>query len=161
MILPLKELYRLTANQKGYFPITEEINLTNESNFRIIRKNILMLRIKEGQKIRLSQIMFSQSSADVEKSSQPEMERIVKMMTDYPNMEILLEGHTDNVGDWQKNVKLSEDRVLAVKKFLNSLGIDMKRIQTKAWGPANPISSNLTEETRQWNRRVEFTILKM
>ncbi len=161
MILPLKELYRLTANQKGYFPITEEINLTNESNFRIIRKNILMLPIKEGQKIRLSQIMFSQSSADVEKSSQPEMERIVKMMTDYPTMEILLEGHTDNVGDWQKNVKLSEDRVLAVKKFLTSRGVEVQRIQTKAWGPANPISSNLTEETRQWNRRVEFTILKM
>ena len=161
MILPLKELYRITANQKGYFPVTEEINLTNESNFRIIRKNILMLPIKEGQKIRLSQIMFSQSSADVEKSSLPEMERIVKMMLEYPEMSILLEGHTDNIGDWQKNVKLSEDRVLAVKKFLSGRGIDVQRIQTKAWGPANPISSNLTEETRQWNRRVEFTILKM
>lgn len=161
MILPLKELYRITANQKGYFPVTEEINLTAESNFRIIRKNILMIPIKEGQKIRLSQIMFSQSSANVENSSQPEMERIVKMMAEYPKMVILLEGHTDNVGDWQKNVKLSEDRVLAVKKFLNSLGVDVHRIQTKAWGPANPISSNLTEETRQWNRRVEFTILKI
>ncbi|GHB81398.1 OmpA family protein [Persicitalea jodogahamensis] len=161
MILPLKELYRITANQKGYFPVTEEVNLTNESNFRTIRKNILLIPIKEGQKIRLSQIMFSQSSADVEKPSIPEMERIVKMMTEYPNMDILLEGHTDNVGDWQKNVKLSEDRVLAVKKFLNSRGISLQRIQTKAWGPANPITSNLTEETRQWNRRVEFTILKM
>jgi outer membrane protein OmpA-like peptidoglycan-associated protein len=37
----------------------------------------------------------------------------------------------------------------------------MNRIQTKAWGPANPITSNITEETRQWNRRVEFTILKI
>ena len=37
-------------------------------------------------------------------------------------MEILLEGHTDNVGDWQKNVKLSEDRVLEVKKYLHSKG---------------------------------------
>ncbi|WP_373514827.1 OmpA family protein [Persicitalea sp.] len=161
MILPLKELYRITASQKGYFGVTEEINLTNESNFRTIRKNILLIPIKEGQKIRLNQIMFSQSSADVEKPSQPEMERIVKMMTEYPDIEILLEGHTDNIGDWQKNVKLSEDRVLAVKKFLSSRGIGVQRIKTKAWGPANPITSNLTEETRQWNRRVEFTILKM
>jgi outer membrane protein OmpA-like peptidoglycan-associated protein len=76
-------------------------------------------------------------------------------------MEILLEGHTDNVGDWQKNIKLSDDRVTEVKRYLNSKGTALDRIQTKAWGPANPISSNLTEETRRWNRRVEFTILKL
>jgi outer membrane protein OmpA-like peptidoglycan-associated protein len=161
IILPLKELYRLTANQPGYFPVTEEIDLTRESNFRLIRKNIYMLPIKEGQKIRLNQIMFAQSSADIIPSSFPEMDRIVSMMNEYPTMEILLEGHTDNVGDWQKNVQLSEDRVMAVKKYLHSKGIVLARIQTKAWGPANPISSNITEETRKWNRRVEFTILKM
>lgn len=161
MILPLKELYRITANHPGYFPVTEEIDLTRESNFRIIRKNVYLLPIKEGQKIRLNQIMFSQSSAEVVPSSFPEMDRIVHMMTEHPTMVILLEGHTDNVGDWQKNVKLSEDRVQAVKKYLSSKGIEVDRIQTKAWGPANPIASNITEETRQWNRRVEFTILKI
>lgn len=161
IILPLKDLYRLTASQKGYFPVTEEIDLTRETNFRLIRKNILLMPIKQGQKIRLNQLMFNQSSADVAPSSLPEMDRIGKMMTEYPTMEILLEGHTDNVGDWQKNVKLSEDRVLEVKKYLHSKGISLDRIQTKAWGGANPISSNVTEETRKWNRRVEFTILKM
>lgn len=161
MILPLKELYRITANRPGYFPVTEEIDLSRESNFRIIRKNITLLPIKEGQKIRLNQVMFNQSSSEVVPSSKPEMDRIVQMMLDYPSMEILLEGHTDNVGDWQKNIQLSDDRVTEVKKYLHSKGIALERIQTKAWGPANPISSNLTEETRRWNRRVEFTILKM
>ncbi len=111
MILPLKDLYRLTASHEGYFPVTEEIDLQRETNFRTIRKNITMLPIKVGQKIRLSQIMFAQSSADVVSSSYPEMQRIVAMMKEHPTMEVLLEGHTDNVGDYQKNVKLSEDRV--------------------------------------------------
>jgi outer membrane protein OmpA-like peptidoglycan-associated protein len=159
MILPLKELYRITASHPGYFPVTEEIDLTRESNFRLIRKNFQMLPIKEGQKIRLNQIMFGQSSAEIIPSSYPEMDRIVNMMKEYGTMKILLEGHTDNVGDWQKNIQLSDDRVKAVKKYLNSKGIELSRIETKAWGPANPISSNVTEETRKWNRRVEFTIL--
>ncbi|TDB64432.1 OmpA family protein [Arundinibacter roseus] len=161
MILPLKELYRITASHPGYFPVTEEVDLSRETNFRLIRKNILMLPIKEGQKIRLNQIMFEQSSAEVISSSLPEMGRIIQMMKEYPAMEILLEGHTDNVGDWQKNLKLSEDRVVEVRRYLATQGIENSRIQTKAWGPAKPISSNLTEQTRKWNRRVEFTILKL
>jgi outer membrane protein OmpA-like peptidoglycan-associated protein len=161
LILPLKEIYRITASREGFFPVTEEIDLSRESNFRNIRKNISLIPIKEGQRIRLNQIMFSQSSADVVNSSYPELDRIVTMMNQYPTMEILLEGHTDNQGDWQKNVKLSEDRVIEVKKYLIKKGIVHSRIQTKAWGPAKPIASNLTEQTRQWNRRVEFTILKI
>ncbi|WP_207508951.1 OmpA family protein [Telluribacter humicola] len=161
LILPLKETYRITASREGFFPVTEEIDLSRETNFRNIRKNLALIPIKEGQRIRLNQIMFAQSSADVVNSSYPELDRIVSMMNKYPTMEILLEGHTDNQGDWQKNVKLSEDRVIEVKKYLIKKGIVHDRIQTKAWGPAKPIASNLIEQTRQWNRRVEFTILKI
>ena len=161
LILPLKDTYRLTASRAGFFPVTEEIDLSRENNFRTIRKNIYLQPIKEGQRIRLNQIMFEQSSPKVVNSSFPELDRIVTMLKEYPTMEILLEGHTDNQGDWQKNVKLSEDRVIEVKKYLMSKGVEHARIQTKAWGPAKPIASNLTEQTRQWNRRVEFTILKI
>jgi outer membrane protein OmpA-like peptidoglycan-associated protein len=161
LLLPLKEIYRVTASREGFFPVTEEIDLSRESNFRTIRRNIVLIPIRQGQLIRLSQIMFSQSSAEVVDSSYPELDRIVAMMREYPTMEILVEGHTDNQGDLQKNVKLSEDRVREVKKYLASKGVAEARIQTKAWGPAKPIASNLTEQTRQKNRRVEFTILKM
>ena len=76
-------------------------------------------------------------------------------------MEILLEGHTDNQGDVQKNVQLSQERVTNVKAYLTNAGINPNRITTKAWGPAQPIASNQTEQSRQKNRRVEFTIIKM
>jgi outer membrane protein OmpA-like peptidoglycan-associated protein len=135
--------------------------LSEETGFRTIRKNLYLQPIKPGQQIRLTNTMFTQSSAEVVPSSYSELDRIVTTMNSYPTMEILLEGHTDNQGEVQKNVQLSKDRVEQVKKYLLSKGIDTKRIQTKAWGPARPIASNLTELTRQRNRRVEFTILKI
>ncbi|MCE6991674.1 OmpA family protein [Dyadobacter sp. CY323] len=161
LILPLKELYRVSATGEGYFPVSEDIDLSAETGFRTIRKNLYLLPIKAGQQIRLNNTMFSQSSAEVIPSSYAELDRIAATMSTYPTMEILLEGHTDNQGEVQKNVKLSADRVEQVKKYLLSKGIESKRIQTKAWGPAKPIASNLTEQTRQRNRRVEFTILKI
>ena len=161
IILPLKDIYRITASQDGYFPISEEIDLSEETNFKNIRKNLYLQPIRAGQQIRLSNTMFAQSSADVVPASFPELDRIVSVLKTYPTMEILLEGHTDNQGDTQKNIKLSEDRVLQVKKYLAARGIDAQRIQTKAWGPAKPIANNLTEQSRQKNRRVEFTILKI
>ncbi|KAA6438644.1 OmpA family protein [Dyadobacter flavalbus] len=161
LILPLKEIYRITASGENYFPFTEEIDLNEESGFRTIKKNLYLQPIKAGQQIRLSNTMFSQSSAEVIPSSFSELDRIVATMNTYPTMEILLEGHTDNQGEVKQNVKLSEDRVQQVKKYLLSKGISPDRIQTKAWGPAKPIASNLTEQTRKKNRRVEFTILKI
>ncbi|WP_353721392.1 OmpA family protein [Dyadobacter sp. 676] len=161
LILPLKEVYRISASGEGYFPVSEDLDLSGETGFRTIRKNIYLQPIRAGQQIRLSNTMFTQSSAEVIPSSYAELDRIVETMKSYPAMEILLEGHTDNQGEVQKNIKLAADRVEQVKKYLLSKGIDGKRIQTKAWGPARPIASNLTEQTRQKNRRVEFTILKI
>ncbi len=161
LILPLKEAYRVAASGEGYFPISEDIDLTDDTSFKTIRKNLYLQPVKKGAQIRLSNTMFAQSSAAVIETSFPELDRIVNAMNAYPGMEILLEGHTDNQGDVQKNVKLSADRVAEVKKYLLSKGVEGKRIQTKAWGPARPIASNQTEQTRQRNRRVEFTILKI
>ncbi|KAA0989357.1 OmpA family protein [Dyadobacter aurulentus] len=161
LVLPLKEIYKISALAEGYFPVSEDIDLSGDSTFRTIRKNLYLQPIKAGQQIRLNNTMFMQSSSEVVPSSFAELDRIVSTMNSYPAMEILLEGHTDNQGEVQKNVKLSADRVEQVKKYLLSKGIEGKRIQTKAWGPARPIASNATEQTRQRNRRVEFTILKI
>ncbi len=161
LILPLKETYTIIAEQKGYFSSSEDVDFIDETGFRTIKKNLYLQPIKPGQQIRLANNMFTQSSSTITETSFQELERIVGVMNENPEMEILLEGHTDNQGDTKKNVKLSEDRVLEVKKYLVNKGIGSSRIQTKAWGPAKPIASNLTEATRQKNRRVEFTILKM
>ena len=93
-------------------------------------------------------------------SSFPELLRLVKILRDYPTVEILIGGHTDNQGDPALNVKLSEDRVEAVKKYLVSKGVDPKRLSTQGFGGTQPSANNDQEETRRFNRRVEFTITK-
>ena len=161
LIVPVQESYRLTANKEGFLAVNEVVDLSTDKRFREIKMNIYLMPIKVGSKGTLSKTMFEQSKSELVPQSLPDLDKIVGMMTKYPNMELLLEGHTDNQGEIKLNIKLSEDRVNEVKKYLESKGVEGSRISTKAWGPTKPKASNETEEARKRNRRVEFTILKM
>ena len=74
-------------------------------------------------------------------------------------MSIRLEGHTDIIGDHDKNLQLSRDRVIACQRYLVQKGIDVDRIQTVGYGDTRPILTKGTDEERKVNRRVEFVIL--
>lgn len=161
MILPTQKTYNLTASKDGYFPATEVLDLSKDKRFRDIRRNLYLIPIQPGQKIVMREVLFEQGKFDLQPGADSELDKVVEMMTKYPNMDLLVEGHTDNQGEWEPNMKLSEDRVEVVKCYLEEKGIGYARIQTKAWGPSKPIASNETEEKRRQNRRVEFTILRM
>ncbi|RYF86311.1 MAG: OmpA family protein, partial [Chitinophagaceae bacterium] len=111
-------------------------------------------------KVLLNNIFFAQGEYYLRNSSFAELDRLVKMMKEYPDVEIVIEGHTDSQGNANLNLQLSYDRVNEVKKYLVSKGIAKNRIETKGWGGQKPIASNSKEETRKLNRRVEFTITK-
>jgi OOP family OmpA-OmpF porin len=85
---------------------------------------------------------------------------VVMFLKANPSIKIELNGHTDNRGIHADNVKLSKERVDKVKQYLVTNGIDQKRISGKGYGGLKPIASNENEETRRFNRRVEFTIKK-
>ncbi|GAB3700822.1 hypothetical protein GCM10027592_28180 [Spirosoma flavus] len=161
LILPTQKTYNLVANKDGYFPTTETLDLSKDKRFRDIKKNLYLVKIEPGQKIVMREVLFQQSQFELLPGANTELDRVVTMMEKYPTMELLIEGHTDNQGEWEPNMKLSEDRVRVVKEYLTGKGISESRIQTKAWGPSKPIASNETEEKRKQNRRVEFTILKL
>ncbi|WP_461101027.1 OmpA family protein [Spirosoma koreense] len=161
LILPAQKTYVLTANKEGYFPTTETLDLSKDKRFRDIRRNLYLARIDSGQKIVMREVLFQQSQSALLPGANEELDRVVGMLESHPKMELLVEGHTDNQGDWEPNIKLSEDRVRVVKEYLTGKGITPERIRTKAWGPSKPVASNETEEKRKLNRRVEFTILKL
>ncbi|GAB2556509.1 hypothetical protein GCM10027190_03150 [Spirosoma areae] len=161
LILPTQKIYTLKASKEGYFTTTETLDLSKDKRFRDIRRNLYLVKIEADQKIVMREVLFQQSQFALLPGANDELDRVVTMMEKYPTMELLVEGHTDNLGDWEPNMKLSEDRVRVVKEYLLSKGIAQNRIQTKAWGPSKPIASNETEEKRKQNRRVEFTILKL
>jgi outer membrane protein OmpA-like peptidoglycan-associated protein len=92
--------------------------------------------------------------------STPEIDNIYDFLVKNPDLKIELQGHTDNQGDFDLNLKLSKDRAEAIKKFLIERGIAKERIKTKGFGSTMPIASNVNELTRSKNRRVELVVLK-
>ncbi|MFN4147107.1 MAG: OmpA family protein [Runella sp.] len=161
LILDTQKQYSLSAQKQGYQANAQIIDLTKETNYQELRREIVLSPIEVGRKITLNTIRFAQSKFDLLPSSLPELDRIAQLMTDNAQMEILLEGHTDNVGDFEANLQLSKDRVEEVKRYLVSKGIEATRVQTQGYGPTRPIAPNNNEENRKLNRRVEFTILKI
>ena len=75
-------------------------------------------------------------------------------------MVVQLEGHTDYQGDPKDNIKLSQERVESVKRYITSKGIAKSRIKTKAFGGTMPLSRDNTPEAHRLNRRVELRILE-
>jgi len=113
-----------------------------------------------GQLLRLDNLIFQVGKAKVSPDSYDEIDIIVDMMKQNKTMIIQLEGHTDYQGNAKDNMRLSKDRVDAVKEYLVSKKIDKARIKTKAFGGTMPLSKDNTPEAHRLNRRVELRILK-
>jgi outer membrane protein OmpA-like peptidoglycan-associated protein len=72
----------------------------------------------------------------------------------------MVEGHTDNIGKEELNIKLSQQRAEAIVSYLTEKGIDPSRLKAKGYGFSKPIADNNTEEGRAMNRRTEIKIIE-
>lgn len=113
-----------------------------------------------GKILTLENLIFNVGTATITRESYPELDQVINMLKSNPKMVIQLEGHTDIKGDPRLNLKLSQERVDAVKNYLVSKGAAKSRIKTKAFGDAHPISRENTEAAAKLNRRVELRILE-
>jgi hypothetical protein len=153
--LPPNKNIKVEARMKGYLTVSDNLK-TEGSSGSTVSLILRMSKLEIGKAIVL-QIRYRYEL----KESYPELDKIVKMMADNPKMEIELSGHTDNQGDPNKNLILSEMRVNEIKKYIVSKGISPDRIKGIGFGGSRPIAPNDKEETRKLNRRVELKILKM
>jgi ribosomal protein L22 len=149
--------YQITAEAEGYIPRTVII-APKEAVNGIIKRDIQLT--STGRAIRLEHLIFEMGRAVINPKSYDGLDELVAMMKENTKVVIQLEGHTDNIGNAQKNFELSEDRVEAVKKYLASKGISKDRIKTMAFGGTQPVSTEKTEDARALNRRVEMRVLK-
>ncbi len=104
-------------------------------------------------------IEFDTGKATIRPKSKPVLDEALKVLKDHPDLRIEISGHTDDVGNADKNVELSKQRADAVKEYFVSQGIDAARITTRGAGPNEPIGDNKTAEGKQKNRRIEFKLL--
>jgi len=104
-------------------------------------------------------VEFDTGKAIVKPKYNKEIQKIADVMKKYPDLNIVVEGHTDNVGGKQYNLKLSQRRSEAIKKVMvKKFKIKASRIKAKGFGFSKPIASNSTKEGRQKNRRVEAAV---
>lgn len=101
-------------------------------------------------------ITFDIGKSTIKPESMGEINRIVKLMTENPDLKFSVEGHTDNTGNAASNQTLSEARSQAIVTKLIEMGIATNRLSSSGKGQSNPIADNSTDEGRAKNRRVEF-----
>lgn len=148
-------------------PVVEDGKVLLDSNGNIIRNNADSVldnfnyaELKEGQILSSDKVLFDFGKSILRSDSYKELEKLARMMLANPSVQIELSAHTDNIGGYSDNLKLSDDRAAAAKQYLMSKGVAASRINSKGYGETTPVADNKTEVGRQQNRRVEFRILK-
>ena len=105
-----------------------------------------------------SDILFETGKADLKPSAKTNLTEMAKIMKNYPENVLTINGYTDSTGSAKVNETLSQKRAEAVKKHLVTNGLPETVISTVGMGPANPVGDNSTATGRQQNRRVEIVV---
>jgi len=107
----------------------------------------------------LTGIQFETGKDVILKTSFPILDQVVKVMKENPSYNLEINGHTDNVGNAQKNMELSNKRAIAVQNYMISKGVEASRMKAQGFGDTMPVADNKTALGKSKNRRVEFKVV--
>ncbi len=159
IVLTSGKKYGIYSKAEGYIPVNVNIDLIKIDAYTEQEKNLQMVPIEVGQTIRINNLFFDTGKSELKEESFPELSRLINIMQTNPKMVIKISGHTDDVGSDVDNLKLSKDRAVSVKNYIIKNGIEDKHISSNGYGETKPQVKNDSDENRQKNRRVEFTIV--
>jgi outer membrane protein OmpA-like peptidoglycan-associated protein len=162
IVLPYDKNYLIRASADHFFAQSENLNLDSlvKAGYKEIHKDLYLVPIEVGQVVRLNNVFFDFDKSSLRPESFVELDRVVKLLSENPAIEIEMSAHTDNRGSDEYNFKLSDNRARSVMEYIISKGIAANRIISQGYGETKPQVPNDTDENRQLNRRVEFKILK-
>lgn len=119
----------------------------------------MKMALDQDGHIALYGILFDLDQASLQQDSIKELNHVVTLLRQNPDLKLEIQGHTDSQGTDTYNSTLSQKRAETVKSFLQLFGIAGERLQAKGYGETKPVASNDTEEGRARNRRVELVKL--
>ncbi|WP_448204369.1 OmpA family protein [Azospirillum sp. sgz302134] len=141
--------------------------VANAETYRLQNRNALLEqqirdlqaeRTERGIVMSLGDVLFATGSARLTAGAQSRLDRLAQFLQQYPDRTLRIEGYTDATGSSATNLRLSEERAMAVRDALAARGVNPGRIVAQGMGEAQPVASNASESGRQQNRRVEVII---
>jgi len=159
--LPVKKDYTFAVNRKGYLYYSKLYELSSKIADSIYKEDIYLQPIALNKITTLKNIQFETNAYRLKDVSKVELDKLLQLLTDNPTIKIEVNGHTDNTGKAEDNLKLSTNRAKTVVDYLIEKGIAAQRLQYKGYGATKPLTDNTTEAGRSMNRRTEFKVIGM
>lgn len=157
--LPVGKDYAFNVNRKGYLFYSDNFSLLDKNIDSVFIVDIPLQPIEKGASIVLKNIFFETNKYNLQPESMAELNKLVALMNENPNLKIQIDGHTDNVGQAKDNLLLSENRAKAVVGYLLSKGISAQRLSSKGYGSGKPMAENTSEKGKSLNRRTELSVI--
>lgn len=153
--------YSLNVSKQGYLFYSANFSVEKNKIGQPIILEIPLQKIAVGKKVVLKNIFFDSNKYDLKPASITELQKLIDFLKENEKAEIQISGYTDDVGDDQSNLILSQNRSKAVYQYLIEHNIKANRLSYKGYGETQPVADNKTEEGRANNRRTEFLITKI
>ncbi|NNC94662.1 MAG: OmpA family protein [Chitinophagales bacterium] len=150
----------LTINSEGYFYDEMLITETEVASVNNIQFDSELLPVEIGSSFQLNNILFDTDKYDLKLDSKLSLDNLVDFLNTNKSIQLEVAGHTDDVGDDEKNKILSDNRARVVFEYLISSGIDSNRVRYIGYGEEFPKVENTDEINRSLNRRTEIKILE-
>lgn len=157
-IVDAKDDYIMTIEKDGFAFTSTYIGKETMEAGKPIENEVIAEEIKVGQAYRINDIKFGTNSYELSKAAKLIIEEFAHFLKKNKTIKVAIYGHTDNVGNDNDNLTLSDNRAKAVMSYLMELGIDASRLSAKGFGASKPVASNATEAGKAKNRRTEFVI---
>ncbi|MCB8964111.1 MAG: OmpA family protein [Bacteroidales bacterium] len=158
--LPTNKSYGLFASAPNYLFHSEHFDLKGVFTFdKPYHLEILLNPIDKDEVLVLRNIFFALDSYELQPESTVELDKLVTLLLQNPNIKIEIGGHTDNLGSDEYNQQLSENRAKSVAEYLISKQVESSRVKWVGYGETRPLTNNSTPEGRAQNRRTEVKIL--
>lgn len=158
--------YVVYVDDPRFLVVLEEVEVAprsvTEVTIEVLRKpSRPRVVVRERQIVLRSQISFATGSNEILPNSEPLLLEVADALIRDPALQLVeIQGHTDNRGSRELNMKLSQSRAEAVRAWLIEHGVESDRLTAKGYGPLRPLVPNITAHNRARNRRVQFSILR-
>ena len=157
MLYPDKAISGLYVEKQGYLPKIYNVERDKIKNVKDLK--VELVPVSAGEEFVFENVFFDFDKYDLKPESLSSLKRLQKFLSENPNVNILISGHTDNVGSAAYNQTLSLQRAKSVQQFLVNAGLHPGRVLVEGKGDKEPMVPNTSAENQALNRRITIKVL--